>query len=82
MNREQILADIEDYIGGNVECVDTIDRMALTVFLRAKLNAVRNAALDEARAACEAGIDGTSKPYADACRTCAVVINDLKEQQP
>ena len=51
MNREQILAEIEDYIGGNVECVDSIDRMALTVFLRAKLNYVRTAALEEAKAA-------------------------------
>jgi len=34
----RIIDEIEDYIGGNVEGVETIDRMGLTVFLRAKLN--------------------------------------------
>jgi len=41
--------------GGNVECVNPIDRMGLTVFLRAKLNAVHNAALEEAKEACASG---------------------------
>lgn len=38
-NMQALIDEIEDYIGGNVEGVETIDRMALTVFLRARLQA-------------------------------------------
>jgi hypothetical protein len=31
---DDVIFDIEDYIGGNVEGVERVDRMGLTVFLR------------------------------------------------
>ena len=36
-NLDEYIAEIEDYIGGNVEDQETVDRMALTVFLRGQL---------------------------------------------
>ena len=35
---EEIIFEIEDYVGGNIEGLEVIDRMAFTVFLRDKLN--------------------------------------------
>lgn len=52
-DRERVLFEIEDYIGGNVEGVEPVDRMALTVFLRSKLDKVYNTALNEALVACK-----------------------------
>jgi len=34
---EEILFEIEDYIGGNVEGIEDVDRMSLTSFLRNQL---------------------------------------------
>jgi hypothetical protein len=31
------ISNIEDYVGGNIEGIDRIDRMAFTAFLRAEL---------------------------------------------
>ena len=42
------ILEIEDYIGGNVEGVENIDRMSLTVFLRRQLTQAQNEArIDE-----------------------------------
>ena|ERR1039458_3288846 len=51
-NIDDVIFNIEDYIGGNIEGVERIDRMGLTVFLRRELEAlitlhIREAKLDE-----------------------------------
>jgi len=41
--------EIEDYVGGNIEGVDVIDRMAFTVFLRKTLTDFRESEVRKAR---------------------------------
>jgi len=37
---DDVIFNIEDYVGGNIEGIDKIDRMGFTVFLRRQLEAV------------------------------------------
>ena len=46
---QSLVDDIEDYIGGSVEGIDIIDRMALTVFLRAALTSAHAAGQEAMR---------------------------------
>lgn len=45
---DDIIFNIEDYVGGNIEEVKTIDRMGFTVFLRSQLTALIDSAVREA----------------------------------
>lgn len=40
ISMDSTIFEIEDYIGGNIEGQETIDRMALTVFLRRQLESL------------------------------------------
>lgn len=42
---DDVIFNIEDYIGGNIEGVERVDRMGLTVFLRRQLEDFRTQAL-------------------------------------
>lgn len=44
-----MIFDIEDYVGGNIEGVANVDRMAFTAFLRKNLTALIDSAKREAR---------------------------------
>jgi len=46
---DDLMFEIEDYVGGNIEGQDTVDRMAFTVFLRRVLNQQRQELIDEVR---------------------------------
>lgn len=43
-----MIFDIEDYVGGNIEGVENVDRMAFTAFLRKNLTALIDSAKREA----------------------------------
>lgn len=44
---DSFIFDIEDYIGGNIEGVESVDRMGLTVFLRNKLEEQRQSVISD-----------------------------------
>jgi len=70
-NLGHLIDEIEDYIGGNVEDVETIDRMGLSVFLRSKLTLAHAAGFESGRKAAgrEERID--TKRFAEApCHLC------------
>jgi len=46
---DEAIFDIEDYVGGNIEGIDKVDRMAFTVFLRKTLTTAISTAVREAR---------------------------------
>lgn len=68
---------IEDYIGGNVEGIETVDRMGLTVFLRSELERFA------ARVLAEALGDLTSDLIAilgRPCFHCGGIAEELRTQ--
>ena len=41
LTTDNVIFNIEDYVGGNIEGVEQIDRMGFTVFLRNQLESYR-----------------------------------------
>jgi hypothetical protein len=42
MSIDRLICEIEDYVGGNIEQVDAVDRMGFTVFLREPCDVVND----------------------------------------